>query len=331
MPNPKLAKLRQDEEGGEEPAAEEEAPVEDAAGEEEAADDGQTTEDVEEEAAEEEEALYKTFAAEQLNTIVESYKALEENIATQFSELETILMGIDISVTGFDPESEEDLAWLSGEMEKILEATPEIAAMENKLGESSAVEADLDTLIDKLSKATDTFQMMPAPMEEEPAADDSAETAEGDAAAAEGDVPAEGDAAAEEAPAEDELPPELAGAAFSKTSDPTHLKVLPSASEFNGLDKKAKAAQEHLRQVIQQHKSHLSKAIKEKIDSEKPALKKHDESLPGELKIVHAGPSIPIEKPEVPSEKKSIIATKDTAKEEHKEVPDIGGANELLK
>lgn len=44
---------------------------------------------------------------------------------------------------------------------------------------------------------------------------------------------------------------------------------------------------------------------------------------------MHAGPSIPIEKPEPP--KKSIIATKDVAKDEHKAVPDVGGANELLK
>lgn len=158
-------------------------------------------------------------------------------------------MGIDISVTGFDPESEEDLAWLEGEMEKILESTPEIAAMESKLGDSAAVEADLDTLIDKLSKATDTFQMMPAPVEEEEpvTAEEGAETAEGDAAAAaEGEVPAEGDAPVEE------LPPELAGAegeGFHKNTN-THLKVLPSASEYGGLDKKAKAAQDHLHEVI---------------------------------------------------------------------------------
>merc|ERR1719327_2390916 len=176
--------------------------------------------------------------------------------------------------------------------------------------------------------------MMPAPVEEEApvTAEEGAETAEGDAAAtAEGEAPAEGDANSGDAPAE-EVPPELAGAegeGFHKNTGGTHLKVLPSASEFGGLDKKAKAAQEHLRDVIQQHKRHLANAIHDKIKSEEPALKEHDASLPGELKIVHAGPSIPIEKPEPP--KKAIIAAKDNAKDEHKAVPDVGEANELLK
>ena len=39
-------------------------------------------------------------------------------------------MNTNISVTGFDPESEDDLAWLEGEMETILGDTPEIATLE---------------------------------------------------------------------------------------------------------------------------------------------------------------------------------------------------------
>jgi hypothetical protein len=100
-------------------------------------DEERTAEDVEREAAEEEEALYKTFAADQLSNIVESYSALEKNIEKQFVELENILMDTNITVQGFDPDDADDLAWLASEMDKMLASMPEIAAMEQKIDNST--------------------------------------------------------------------------------------------------------------------------------------------------------------------------------------------------
>lgn len=155
-------------------------------------------------------------------------------------------MGINISVTGFDPESEEDLAWLEGEMEKILEATPEIEAMETKLADAAAVDSELDTLVDKLSTATDTIAMIPAAVEAEEETAEGTEGAEGDAATGEtaeaGSETAEGDAAAEgteEAPAEGEA----------------------AAEDTTALAKKAAKASAHLKKVLADHQKRVMNAM----------------------------------------------------------------------
>ena len=59
----------------------------------------------------------------------------------------------------FDPESKEDLEWVSGEMEKILDEVPEIKVLEDKLNLTKSTTDSLDAVISHLEKATDIIGM----------------------------------------------------------------------------------------------------------------------------------------------------------------------------
>merc|ERR1711981_1298701 len=59
----------------------------------------------------------------------------------------------------FDPESQEDLDWIEGEMIKILEEVPEIKILEEKLNLSKNITAPLDAVIAHLENATSIVGM----------------------------------------------------------------------------------------------------------------------------------------------------------------------------
>lgn len=78
-------------------------------------------------------------------------------------------MDTEINVSGFDPKSEEDIEWLTGEMEKILEGAPEIKHLEQKLKAVEEVHPALDSVIADLEKITSITKMV-VPKEEVAAA-----------------------------------------------------------------------------------------------------------------------------------------------------------------
>lgn len=55
----------------------------------------------------------------------------------------------------FDPHSQEDIDWVTGEIKKILDETPEIVALEKKLGMVKETDEPLQAVIDNLKKVTD--------------------------------------------------------------------------------------------------------------------------------------------------------------------------------
>ena len=59
----------------------------------------------------------------------------------------------------FDPESQEDLDWITGEMFKILEEVPEIKILEEKLNLSKNITSPLDAVIEHLENATSIVGM----------------------------------------------------------------------------------------------------------------------------------------------------------------------------
>jgi hypothetical protein len=60
----------------------------------------------------------------------------------------------------FDPESADDIAWITTEITKILEDTPEIAALEEKLGMVKDTDPVLKTVITNLKKVTNVSTML---------------------------------------------------------------------------------------------------------------------------------------------------------------------------
>ena len=63
------------------------------------------------------------LAKSKVKTIVDSYKELDGNLQAEMEELESILMNTKINAN-FDPDSQEDIDWVAGEIEKILLDTP---------------------------------------------------------------------------------------------------------------------------------------------------------------------------------------------------------------
>lgn len=63
------------------------------------------------------------FAKKKVKTIIDSYKELDANIQGEMEELEKLLMNTKINAN-FDPDSAEDIEWVTGEIEKILLDTP---------------------------------------------------------------------------------------------------------------------------------------------------------------------------------------------------------------
>jgi hypothetical protein len=94
--------------------------------------------------------------------MMDAYKGLDEHIKEQFAALQKILEDTRINVSGFDPDSEDDIKWLSGEIDKILKAAPEIKVLEDKLKTVDDVHPALDKVIADLQKITDVQQMIPS-------------------------------------------------------------------------------------------------------------------------------------------------------------------------
>lgn len=74
-------------------------------------------------------------------------------------ELEAILLNTKINAN-FDPESEEDIAWVAGEIEKILLDTPQLKTLEKKLNMTDDINDSLDAALNGLKKVTDVTKMV---------------------------------------------------------------------------------------------------------------------------------------------------------------------------
>ena len=89
---------------------------------------------------------------------MDNLKALDTHVKDQFAALETVLNNIEINAE-FDPESADDIAWITTEITKILEDTPEIASLEEKLGMVKDTDPVLKTVISNLKKVTNITTM----------------------------------------------------------------------------------------------------------------------------------------------------------------------------
>ena len=78
----------------------------------------------------------------------------------------------------FDPNDKKDIEWVTEEIMKILEETPEIKKLENQLGMSKKVHDPLDEVVEHLKKITDVSTMVKDKEEAEKKADAKAKAAD---------------------------------------------------------------------------------------------------------------------------------------------------------
>jgi hypothetical protein len=104
-------------------------------------------------------AILTKYAKKKVASLIDNLKSLDTHIKDQFAALETVLNNIEINAE-FDPESADDIAWITTEITKILEDTPEIAALEEKLGMVKDTDPVLKTVITNLKKVTNVSTML---------------------------------------------------------------------------------------------------------------------------------------------------------------------------
>lgn len=119
------------------------------------------------------------YAREKVDSIVGLYKELNDNLKDEMLQLEKILLDTKINAE-FDPDSEEDIKWVTGEVEKILAEVPMLKKLEDKLDMASDVSSALDAAVEGLESVTNISKMIPARKEINLKKAESDEGAEGD-------------------------------------------------------------------------------------------------------------------------------------------------------
>ena len=99
------------------------------------------------------------FAKGKVDDLVKKLKSLDAHIKEQYEILEAVLKNTEIDAE-FDPEDEADIKWITGEITKILETTPEIEMLEKKLAKIPLVEPDLEKIVKDLKKVVDISGMI---------------------------------------------------------------------------------------------------------------------------------------------------------------------------
>jgi hypothetical protein len=99
------------------------------------------------------------FAKGKVDDLVKKLKSLDAHIKEQYEILEAVLKNTEIDAE-FDPEDEADIEWITGEITKILETTPEIEMLEKKLSKIPLVEPDLEKIVKDLKKVVDISGMI---------------------------------------------------------------------------------------------------------------------------------------------------------------------------
>jgi len=100
------------------------------------------------------------LAKAKVKSIISNYKELDSNLQAEMEELEGILLNTKINAN-FDPESQEDIDWVAGEIEKILLDTPQLKTLEKKLNMTDDINDSLDAALNGLKKVTDVTKMVP--------------------------------------------------------------------------------------------------------------------------------------------------------------------------
>jgi hypothetical protein len=121
--------------------------------------DGGDADEIAAESDAEKAAILTKYAKQKVADLIGNLKSLDTHVKDQFAALETVLNNVEITAE-FDPESSEDIAWITTEITKILEDTPEIAALEDKLGMVKDTEPVLKTVITNLKKVTNVSTML---------------------------------------------------------------------------------------------------------------------------------------------------------------------------
>jgi len=103
----------------------------------------------------------EAFAKEKLEELIDQLKALDDKLKGQFDKLEKLLNDQDIEAE-FDPNDKKDIEWVTEEILKILEETPEIKELEKQLGLAKKTNDPLDKVIADLKKITDVSKMVKA-------------------------------------------------------------------------------------------------------------------------------------------------------------------------
>ena len=119
------------------------------------------------------------YAREKVGSIVSLYKELNDNIKDEMLQLEKILLDTKINAE-FDPDSEEDIKWVTGEVEKILADVPQLKKLEDKLDMASDISTSLDAAVEGLETVTNISKMIPARKEINLKKAESEEGAEGE-------------------------------------------------------------------------------------------------------------------------------------------------------
>ena len=186
------------------------------------------------------------FAKKKVDDLIAGIQALDAHVKAEFLALEKILTDIEIDAT-FDPESAADIAWITTEISKILEDSPQIQELEVKLGMVKDADPVLEKVMKDLRRVTDITRILdeqeklnaPLPHYNKPmdaATDKEEKKADAKAAPAEEGIKEEAkaaapDAAAPAAPAAPaDLPPELNPAAAGAVKQKTNNATKPAAS-----------------------------------------------------------------------------------------------------
>lgn len=186
------------------------------------------------------------FAKKKVDDLIAGIQALDAHVKAEFLALEKILTDIEIDAT-FDPESAADIAWITTEISKILEDSPQIQELEVKLGMVKDADPVLEKVMKDLRRVTDITRILdeqeklnaPLPHYNKPmdaATDKEEKKADAKAAPAEEGKKEEAkaaapDAAAPAAPAAPaDLPPELNPAAAGAVKQKTNNATKPAAS-----------------------------------------------------------------------------------------------------
>merc|ERR1719465_140941 len=101
------------------------------------------------------------FARQKVESIVGLYKELNDNIKDEMLQLEKILLDTKINAE-FDPDSEADIEWVTGEVEKILIDVPQLKKLEDKLKMADEIGSALDAAVEGLETVTNISKMIPA-------------------------------------------------------------------------------------------------------------------------------------------------------------------------
>lgn len=97
------------------------------------------------------------YAKNKVQTVVDSYVEMKNNIQFEFENLNQIMLGLKVNAN-FDADSAQDIEWVATEVEKSLMDTPQVKSLEDKLGMAAEKESELTEAVGGLEKVLNITQ-----------------------------------------------------------------------------------------------------------------------------------------------------------------------------